>query len=117
MWALIFNDKVWQIENEPFPVAPLMEWVETQDNNVSVGDYFINGEFQPAPVTAAPVIPDSVFQLATKKMIKAMMLFNKSLVQYINGTITKPELNTFALEFDAKYDEIKDYLKEITSGD
>lgn len=50
MFALIFRNKIIQIESEKFEVAPELEWIDiSTDSDVKVGYGYSNGQFtQPA---------------------------------------------------------------------
>lgn len=52
MKALVFQNKVIQIEEEEFPVAAGLMWVDCGEN-VAVG-FGYDGEFQPPPVYSPP---------------------------------------------------------------
>lgn len=100
MYALVFQGEVIQIEEKPFLVHESLQWVPIGPEQITEGYLFDGEKFIKPPEPEQKIIPDTVFQLATKIMIKSMM-------QFINGTISKIELN-------AKFDEVKNYLKEIT---
>lgn len=61
MQALIFQEKVIQIENESFPVCKEMQWVDISSlsSQPQVGWGYINGSFiqSPAPPPLAPSLP------------------------------------------------------------
>ena len=50
MYALIFNEKVIQIENEPFEVHKDLKWVEITNDSVQVGWYYDGNSFFEQPV-------------------------------------------------------------------
>lgn len=45
MFALIFENKVVQIESSTFPVSPEMEWVKCEES-VKIGWYYVDGKFK-----------------------------------------------------------------------
>lgn len=100
MWALIFKNTIIQIEAQKFPVHESMTWYELPPGSpIEVGYQYEDDQFTPPPSEEPKVIPDTIFQKAVKKAFKALL-------QFINGTITKSELNDI-------FDSIKDHLVEI----
>lgn len=112
MWALILNNKVWQIEDKKFPFAPPAFWVECGPE-ITTQHTYVNGNFVEPGEYTPPIIPDSIFQKAVKRMVKGLMLFNGSVVSYVNGEITKDQLNNRFDLLQAEYDAIKEYIENI----
>lgn len=61
MQALIFQEKVIQIENESFPVCKEMQWIDISSlsSQPQVGWGYLNGSFiqPPTPTPLAPSLP------------------------------------------------------------
>lgn len=100
MWALIDGKRVCQIEEKQFQVAATLRWVECGPE-ITTFHRYENSIFVLPDATTPPIIPDTVFQKAVKIAFKALLKF-------VNGTITKAELNDI-------FDSIKDHLEEITN--
>lgn len=112
MEALIYEGKVVQIAEDRFDVHPSMSWVTIPENDsVDVG-YWYDGTFVP-PEIIPKFVPDSIFQKAVKRMVANFMLFINSQMAYINGTITKAELNSRHDELKSRYAVIKDAIEKI----
>ena len=84
-YALIFQDKVIQIEEKPFPVHPSMIWIEADKEKINCGDVYEDGKIKPAPAINQVYAMDPMAAL-----LEALALF-------VAGTIDKGAVAAAAL--------------------
>lgn len=92
--ALIFQEKVIQLEDKPFPVHPSMIWMEVDGERVSCGDVYKDGEIKPAPAINPVYAMDPLAAL-----LEALALF-------VAGTVDKSAVA-------AAYENAKDKLSKM----
>jgi len=102
MFALVFKNKVIQIEAEPFQVASTLTWVDIDGvNPVPEVDWLFDGsKFITPPIQTVKIKAVAVLPTMEKDILYAV-------VQQAVGEITKEQLNEKWLVLKAKSAEAK----------
>lgn len=101
MHALIFNDKVEQLEEKPFPVHPDMIWVDVKDVEVEKDFIYKDGQFSP---------PEKPEPKSVPRDIEKELLY--LVAQVVLGTAAKEDLQKFIDDNDILFVRNSNELNE-----
>lgn len=111
-WALIVpqqNNRIAQVENEQFPVAPPLYWVDCEDD-VDLSWSYENKKFVP-PITKP--IETSIPRVVSMRQARLALLANKDLQRIDTIIKGSPEAVQVEWEYAATVDRDSDLVKGL----